>query len=157
MCLFANTKAKPAWIPSHQHPDYKRIFTQLGSTTHSLPFFFFFLQVLSWKLRPAKGLAVLDKRGLCFPCPAGPASLSRNHKAELSPVLGGCGRGLWTRVVQANVCWWWPMSGNCSRGRPADQRLIWLDCLRSRLKTLYGQKYKHLCTQYDFTVQSYHT
>lgn len=53
------------------------------------------MRVLSWKLRPAKGLAVLDKRILCFPCPAGPASLSRNHKAELSPVLavgGACGR-----------------------------------------------------------------
>lgn len=30
-----------------------------------------------------------------FPCPPGPASLSRNHKAELSPVLavgGACGQ-----------------------------------------------------------------
>lgn len=91
MFLFANTKQS---LPGHPPTNAKLycIFTQLGSTSHIS---WLFLRVLSWKLRPAKGLAVLDKRSLCFPALPALPPLSRNHKAELSPVHGvggACGQ-----------------------------------------------------------------
>lgn len=91
MCLFANTKQSLPGLPPTDAGLYC-VFTQLGSTSH-IPGLF--LRVLSWKLRPAKGLAVLDKRSLCFPALPALPPLSRNHKAELSPVHGvggACGQ-----------------------------------------------------------------
>lgn len=98
MCLFANTKSKACPVPSHSYPRLYCISTQLGSTSHHQPS----LRVLGWKLRPAKGLAALDKRSLCFPalppCP---------ETTRLSFLLCWLWEGpLWTRALQrANVCW----------------------------------------------------
>lgn len=84
-------------------------------------FFFFFLQVLNWKFRTAKGLAVLDKRSLCFPalppCPEttrlsfllrwlweGPADKSHASKCLLTMTM----RGTWSRwrpQIKAHMLW----------------------------------------------------
>ncbi|TNN74200.1 hypothetical protein EYF80_015645 [Liparis tanakae] len=61
-------------------------------------------------IAPAKeemGWLRLDKRSLCFPCHAwARPPLSRNHKAELSPVLLAAGRGpVDESHARANVCW----------------------------------------------------
>lgn len=80
-----------------------------------------------------------DKRSQCFPCPAGPASLSRNHKTELSLVLavgGACGQEPCkqmpadddhTRVPEAHG----------HRSKPIRSDPAWL--LQAQMKNIRGQ------------------
>lgn len=139
MRLLANTKAKPVWIPTHRCPNC----TALSHPTLA----HFFLQVLSWKFTPAKGLAVLDKRSQCFLWPAGPASLSRNHKTELSPVLavgGACGQQPCKQMPSDDDHTRVPEAHGGHRSGP--YALISRDCYWSRGKTFSDHKYACSCS-----------